>query len=298
MKITEDYMPFGEFRTFCRITGDIEESYRKGKAPLILMHGGPGSTHNYFELLDDLAEDGRALIMYDQLGCGNSFVADRPDLWHAETWVEELVQLRKHLGLKEVHLLGQSWGGMLAITYICDRKPEGVKSVVLTSTLSSSQLWGKEQHRNIRFMSRHDQDVIADAEAKSAYDGEEYLAAVDRFMERHCGPLSFGPEDPECLRRPKKSGTESYVVAWGPNEFTPLGTLKNWDYTEKLKDIKEACLIISGTDDLSTPLIAKTMYDAIPNSRWELFEGCRHMCFAEATPKYLVLLKSWLSEND
>ena len=296
--ITEGYMPFGEFKTYYRIVGDIQESYRKGMAPLVLMHGGPGSTHNYFEVLDSLAEEGRALVMYDQLGCGNSYVENRTDLWVAQTWVDELECLRKHLGLKEVHLLGQSWGGMLAITYMCDNKPTGVKSVILSSSLSSSQLWGHEQHRNIKFMSPEDQKVITEAEKTGVYDGKEYLEAVDHFMERHCCASVFGPETPECVTRPKKSGSESYVVAWGPNEFTPLGTLKEWDYTEKLRSVQEPVLVISGTNDLSTPMIAKTMYDAAPNSRWELFDGCRHMCFVEATDKYLKLVGDWMKEND
>ena len=95
MGIREGYMPFLEYRIYYRIVG--EKSGKK--KPLVLLHGGPGSTHNYFEVLDRLAEeDGRELIMYDQLGCGRSFVEDRPDLWNAGVWIEELRCLRKHLG--------------------------------------------------------------------------------------------------------------------------------------------------------------------------------------------------------
>lgn len=75
MEIKEGYMPFMGYQTYYRIVGKTEE----GKSPLILLHGGPGSTHNYFELLDRVAESGRAVIMYDQLGCGNSFVEDIPN---------------------------------------------------------------------------------------------------------------------------------------------------------------------------------------------------------------------------
>ncbi len=105
MKITEGYMPYLEYKTYYRIVGECTGN----KKPLVLLHGGPGSTHNYFEVLDKVAEDGRAVIMYDQLGCGLSSTPSRPDLWNAKTWIEELIQLRKHLGLDEIHLLGQSW---------------------------------------------------------------------------------------------------------------------------------------------------------------------------------------------
>ena len=111
MKITEGYMPYLGYQTYYRIVGES----RDGKNPLVLLHGGPGSTHNYFELLDALAEEGRALIMYDQLGCGRSATGSHPELWNMETWKGELEALRQYLGLDRIHLLGQSFGGMLAL---------------------------------------------------------------------------------------------------------------------------------------------------------------------------------------
>jgi len=298
MKITDGYLQFGPYQTYYRVAGDIEESLSKGLAPLVLLHGGPGSTHNYFELLDPLAESGRAIVMYDQLGCGNSFVEGHPELWVKETWVNELDNLIYQLGLKSFHLLGQSWGGMLAITYLCDNKPAGAKSVILSSTLSESQLWGIEQHRQIKFMTEQDQKAIAEAEKSGNYSDPEYLKALDVFMERHCCNMSYGPDAPECLRRKKRSGSESYVVAWGPNEFTPMGTLADWNYTPRLKEIAAPAIIISGTDDLCTPLVAKTMYDNLNSAKWELFEGARHMCFADDNPRYLTLLDAWMKDND
>lgn len=148
MKITEGYMPYLKYKTYYRIVGKCTGN----KKPLLLLHGGPGSTHNYFEVLDKAAEDGRALIMYDQLGCGLSSIPSRPNLWNAETWIEELIQLRKYLNLDEVHLLGQSWGGMMAIQYACQYKPKGIKSYILASTLPSSTLWKKEQRRRIKYL--------------------------------------------------------------------------------------------------------------------------------------------------
>ena len=116
-------------------------------------------------------------------------------------------------------------------------------------------------------------------------------------MERHCcGP--FKDTDPECLRRPKRSGTEAYLTAWGPNEYTPTGTLRDFDYTDRLGEIHIPALIISGTDDLCSPLVAKTMYDRLPDAKWELFEGCRHMCYADDTPRYLNVLGKWMEEKD
>lgn len=103
---------------------------------------------------------------------------------------------------------------------------------------------------------------------------------------------------PECLRRERKIGRESYVTGWGPNEFTPTGTLKDYDVTGKLSDIKEPTLIINGGNDLCTPYVAKYMFDRIPNAEWELFRTCRHMCFVEDTDRYVSLLKEWLNRYD
>lgn len=293
MKITEGYMPYLGYKTYYRIVGEC----RDGKKPLLLLHGGPGSTHNYFEVLDILADTGRAIISYDQIGCGNSYVDGHPELWCQKTWDNELIELRKYLGLDELHILGQSWGGMLAIEYLCDYHPEGVTSVILSSTLSSASLWAHEQHRRIRFLSDEDQAAIAQAEKTGNFDTPEYLAANDHFMLRHAGGKAT-EDSPECLRRPKKTGSEAYLYGWGPNEYTPSGSLKNWEYTDKLGEITQPALIIDGTNDLCTPLVAKTMYDRIPNARWELFDGCRHMCFVEDNEKYVRLLTEWMDETE
>ena len=293
MKINEGYMPFMGYKTYYRTVGE-----RTDKAPLILLHGGPGSTHNYFEVLDRVAEeDGRMLVMYDQIGCGNSYVDGRPELWTAETWVNELIALRKHLGLDTCHLLGQSWGGMLLLTYICGYEHSGVKSGILSSTLPASWLWGIEQARMIKELPEEYQEAIKTATETGDYSNDIYQRAEEEYMLRHAAGKP-DPNGPECLLRKKRTGRESYVVGWGPNEYTPMGTLKDYDVIDKLKDIKEPCLVINGGNDLCTPYIAKVMYDNIPNSRWELFRECRHMCFVEDNDHYVEVLKEWLNEKD
>ena len=293
MKISEGYMPFMGHHTYYRTVGE-----RTDKAPLILLHGGPGSTHNYFEVLDRVAEeDGRMLVMYDQIGCGNSYVDGRPELWTAETWVNELIALRKHLGLDTCHLLGQSWGGMLLLTYICGYEHSGVKSGILSSTLPASWLWGIEQARMIKELPEEYQEAIKTATETGDYSSDIYQRAEEEYMLRHAAGKP-DPDGPECLLRKKRTGRESYVVGWGPNEYTPMGTLKDYDVIDKLKDVKEPCLVINGGNDLCTPYIAKVMYDNIPNSRWELFRECRHMCFVEDNDHYVEVLKEWLNEKD
>ncbi|MEE3486702.1 MAG: proline iminopeptidase-family hydrolase [Bulleidia sp.] len=293
MKIQEGCMPFLGFKTYYRIAGECTGN----RKPLLLLHGGPGSTHNYFEVLDCLAEEGRAIISYDQIGCGRSFVEGHEELFCQETWMQELDALIEFLHLDHYHLLGQSWGGMLAIAHAIEEKPEGLSSLILSSTLSSSRLWAKEQHRMIRYMSREDQDAIREAEETGDFSSEAYLKANEHFMELHCaGP--YDSTSPECLTREKKAGALSYLHAWGPNEYNPTGTLKDFDYTDRLKEIRVPSLICSGTDDLCTPLVAKTMYDRIPDSQWQLFPYARHMCFVDCHEQYCRILNKWMCEHD
>lgn len=288
MKITTGTMPFKGYQTYYRIVGEPTDN-----APLLLIHGGPGSTHNYFEVLDDLAvTTRRQIISYDQIGCGESYVDGHPELWTLTTWLDELEALRSHLHLNRVNFLGQSWGGMLIIAYMIDRHPEGIESIILSSTLPSSELWSHEQQRLISFMPDDEQEAIARAVATGNFDDPAYLKANDHYTVLHADEITDA--SPECFRRPKRFGTESYLTAWGPNEYTPTGTLRDFDYTDRLGEITDPTLIISGTNDECTPLIAKTMDDNMPNAIWELLDGARHMTFIDQTDTYKQLLIGWL----
>ena len=288
-KVEEGYMPFRGHQVYYRIVGERQE----GKAPIILLHGGPGSTHNYFEVLDQIAETGHQVIMYDQLGCGKSYVEGHPELWKTETWVDELDALRKYLHLDQIHLLGQSWGGMLALAYVYERHPDGIRSLILSSTNPSASMWVKEQHRLVKYLPEKEQKAIAKAEATGDFDSKAYKSAIAHYMEQHCAaPVTA--DSPECLRREKKAGTLSYIYGWGPNELNATGDLKDFEYLEKMKSIDIPTLVISGSEDLCTPAIAKAMHDALPNSKWELFVGSRHMPFVEDHNHYCKVLAEWL----
>ena len=288
MKVVTGRMPFQGFETYYRIVGE-----KTDLAPLLLIHGGPGSTHNYFEVLDSLAETShRQIISYDQIGCGESYVEGHKELWSLRTWTAELIALRQWLHLDRVHLLGQSWGGMLIMAYLIDCKPEGVESVILSSTLSSSALWSHEQQRLIAFMPVEEQEAIAEAVRTGNFEAPAYLKANEHYTALHADEITA--DSPECFRRKKRFGLEAYMTAWGPNEYTPTGTLKGFDYTARLHEIAQPTLVISGTNDECTPLIAKTMYDAIPHARWELLDGARHMTFIDQTDNYIRILTHWL----
>lgn len=294
-KVTEGYMPYLNNKTYYRIVGEKKDN---GKAPLICLHGGPGSTHNYFEVLDHVAdEDDRQIIMYDQIGCGNSYLDGCPDFWTQDMWLDELEELRRHLNIDECHIVGQSWGGMMQIAYAIERDPKGVKSFIISSGHPSSSLWEKEGLRRVAMMPQDMQDAINKALETGDFSGQAYDDAVAEYMRRYCNyPVT--EDSPECLKRPKKTGGEAYLYGWGPNEFAPTGTLKDFEYVDRLGEIQVPSLIISGNMDLCSPLVAKTMYDGIPDSKWELFEYSHHTCFVEENEKYSKLIIEWMNQHD
>ena len=293
MELREGYLPFLEGKTYYRILGHPVEN----KKPLVLLHGGPGSTHNYFEVMDALwQEDRRMVVMYDQIGCGNSYIEGHPEYFTGDTWIRELQNLREQLGLHQVHILGQSWGGIMALLYALDYAPEGVCSYILSSTLPSAKLWEREQHRRISYMPENQQQALKTALETGNYSDPAYLEALDAFMKQHCDPM-VRPL-PECVTRPKRSGKESYLVGWGPNEFTPTGTLSGFEVTDRLHEVKTPCLITSGQRDLCSPYIAKTMFDRLPHAKWELFAYSGHMPFVDEGDRYRQVLIQWLAQND
>ena len=219
------------YRTYYRIVGEPSE-----KPALLLLHGGPGSTHNYFEVLDRMAGTGRQVISYDQIGCGNSYLDGHPEMWTQKTWIDELIAIREYLKLDQVHILGQSWGAMQAIAYVIDHQPEGVKSLILSSGHASSSLWASEQHRLIKYLSLEDQEAIGRAEASGNWEDPGYLRANEHYFEKFV--ISVDENSPECLRRPKRAGTEAYLYGWGPNEYQPLGDLAGFEYTDRLGEIR------------------------------------------------------------
>lgn len=293
MKIEEGYMPFHEFKTYYRIVGEPNPDL----APLLLIHGGPGSSHNYFELIDDYAEQsGRQLIMYDQVGCGKSSLPEDEKWYVKETWAEELIALRKYLHLDQVHMLGQSWGGMLEMFYLTQYAHDGVKSVMIDGSPASIKLWTQEQHRLISYLEAVDREAIAEAERTGNFSGPKYLAANDRYMERYCwdDPTE---DSPEPLRRPT-NGKRASLIAEGPNEFTENGTISDFDVTDDLHKIDVPTLVTSGTDDLCTPLIAKSVYDHIPGAKWHLFANSRHLALLDQHDEFISVLDNWLKQND
>jgi L-proline amide hydrolase len=289
--IKEGHIPFRGYKTWYRIVGEGEES---GKAPLICLHGGPGATHDYFGSLEFFASTGRRVILYDQLGAGNSDHINNPSMWTISLFVEELVEIRRALGLERVHILGHSWGGMLAMEYALTQ-PAGLASLVLADTVASAPQWAAEARRLINALPMNVQQTIQKHEAAGTTDSVEYKDAMKVFS-RHYAGGHIDPK-PEWVKQAfaKIENNEVYLTMWGPSEFCVTGTLKDWDVTGRLGEIHVPALVLCGRDDEATPGLAETIQCGIPGSELVTFEHSAHFPHIEEAERYLQVLDTFLS---
>jgi L-proline amide hydrolase len=291
--IQEGTIPFNGYETWYRIVG---ESEAPGKFPLVCLHGGPGAAHDYLESLQAMAETGRRVIFYDQLGCGRSSIPEsKPEMWTVQLYVDELNALRGALGLDRIHLLGQSWGGMLGMEYALTQ-PAGLESLTVASSPASMIQWVEEANRLREDLPPDVQQTLLHHEAAGTVDSSAYKSAMDVFYERHVCRVT---PQPEYVRRSFAAidrNPEVYYTMNGPSEFHVIGTLKNWDIIPRLGEIRVPTLVTSGRYDEATPLIAKTVHDGIPGSRWVIFEESSHMAHAEEPERYMRVLDDFLSD--
>jgi proline-specific peptidase len=284
----EGYIPVsGKYRVWYRIIGGGAE---RENIPLLALHGGPGVPHDYIENLADLASDTRRVIFYDQLGCGRSDQPEDRSLWRVDRFVEELGIVRRELGLDRVHLLGQSWGGMLAIEYVLTQ-PKGIVSLILASTLSSMPLWIAEANRLRGELPPEVQVTLLRHEQSGTTDDPEYQKAMQVFYERHvCRVVPM----PDQVKRALDQVGVVYYTMNGPTEFHVIGTIKDWDRTDRLSEIHIPTLITSGRYDESTPHINEILHRGIAGSEWVIFEHSSHMAHVEEPEVYLPTITAFM----
>jgi proline-specific peptidase len=276
----EGYVDYRGYRTWYRIVGA-----RDLATPLLALHGGPGSTHNYFAPLEALAPE-RPVVLYDQIGCGNS---DRPtDIeWTVEVFRDEVAAVRDQLGLERIHLLGTSWGGMLAQEHVFSGAG-GIVSLVLSSTLANIALWTEEQLKLKAQLPPDVIEVLDRHERAGTYDDPEYEAAMEVYFDRHF----YRGENPRPELEAMSAGRapDVYRAMQGPNEWTTTGALKGWDTRDRLQEIDMPTLVVRGRYDMCTEPIAAELVNGIKGAREVVFEESSHTPALEESDRYLQVI--------
>lgn len=296
--VTEGRLVRAEGETWYRVVGELRPD--AAQLPLVILHGGPGAAHNYCEPIADLiAQTGRAVVLYDQLGCGlSAHLPEAPvEFWTPQLFKDELVALTQHLGIADRYaVLGQSWGGMLGMEHALDR-PAGLRALVVADSPASMRLWVAEANRLRALLPPEVEATLQTHEAAGTTDDPAYVAAVQVFYDRHlcrvpsppCVQASFAQIDAE---------PTVYHTMNGPSEFHVIGTLKDWDITDRLGEITAPTLLISGAHDEATPRIVGEIRDRIPGARWELFAWSSHMPHVEEPAKFKQVVADFLAEFD
>jgi len=279
MTIKEGFAPFGDYQTWYRITGDLHSP----DTPLVILHGGPGCTHDYVDSFKDIASTGRAVIHYDQLGNGKSthLREVKRDFWTVDLFLSELDNLLEHLGIENNYaLLGQSWGGMLASEHAV-RQPEGLKALIIANSPADMHTWVSEANRLREDLPAEVQAALLKHEKAETLKDPEYLKASRVFYDRHVCRITPWPEEVKRTFDAIDADPTVYHAMNGPTEFHVIGTMKDWTIVNRLKLISVPALLISGKYDEATPLVVKPYVDNVPDISWSVFEDSSHMPHAE-----------------
>ncbi len=278
------------FRIFYKTFGS-----KNSKSNLICLHGGPGATHDYILPLADLAQYGFRVIFYDQLGCGLSELPKNLALFTVERGVEELEEFRKKLKLGKIHLMGSSYGGMLAIAYAL-KYQRNLKSIITTGGLASVPLTVSEMQRLKKRLPKQVQRTLAKYEAMGEYENAEYEKAVMVFYKKHLLRLKIWP--PEQNHTMSHISKPVYNTMNGPNEFTIIGNTRYWDKTDMLREIRVPTLVTGGRYDEVTPKVAQSIHEGIKGSKLVTFEKSSHLPMWEERDKYIETLREFLTSVD
>jgi L-proline amide hydrolase len=282
-------------RTWYRQRGELASA---GPAPVVLLHGGPGGTHDYLEPLLALADSGRPVILYDQVGNGRSqHLRDAPpEFWTVELFKRELICLLKTLGIEDRYLLlGQSWGGMLALEHALERPP-GLIGMVVADSPASMPLWVEEANRLRTALPPEVQSVLASHERAGTTDSPHYTRAVDAFNRLYVCRLDPWPEPLQRAFALQQEDPTVYGTMIGPSEFYVTGSLKDWDISERLPEIATPTLLISGLHDEATPRIVEEVHRRIDGSTWELFESSSHTPHLEEPQRFLASCERFFAQ--
>ena len=286
MKPRQGYANVLGYDLFYRQFGEPEEG------EVLCLHGGPGATHDYLLSMADLADRGYRVTFYDQLGCGRSQLPKNTALFVPERYVEEVEAFRKEMGLVSPHIIGSSWGGMLAIAYAL-KYQRNMKTMTTVGGLHSVPLTLREMERMKRGLPRNVQKTLARYEGDN--ENPEYLAAVMVFYKKHLCRLDPWPAEVtyslDHISRPV------YGTMNGPNEFTIIGNTRYWDVTDRLRTIRVPTLVLGGRFDEVSPLVAREIHEHVRGSELTIFPNSSHLAFWEERESFMERVLRFLRRH-
>ncbi|ACO48119.1 proline iminopeptidase-family hydrolase [Deinococcus deserti] len=288
--------PHGTFRVWTKRIGNHPT------IKVLLLHGGPGATHEYFEAFDSfLPAAGIEYYYYDQLGSAYSDQPDQPELWDLSRFVEEVEQVRQALGLtsENFYLLGHSWGGILALEYAL-RYPQHLKGLVISNMMASIPQYNTYAREVL--MPAMDPVVLAEIqqlEAAGKHDQPRYMELLVPHHYVHHVLRMPVDEWPDPVNRTFKHLNASiYVPLQGPSELGASGKLADWDRTADLSSLMVPTLVIGAQHDTMDPAHMAWMAQQLPNGRYLHCPEGSHMALYDNQDRYFEGLITFLEDVD
>lgn len=260
--------------------------------PVILLHGGPGYSSYYLKLFEKLGDD-RVVVRYDQGGSGKSGTLTDTTKMNLPHFVAELDSLRSHLGYDKVHILGHSWGTILAFEYY-RAHPERVASLTLGSPALNMPAWERNAKRLLKTISDSGQRAVADAERSGNYETPAYQAANGEFWSKYVMRSSPGPVQADLDSVLTQVNEAIYRYMQGPSEFTIVGSLKYYDATQDLKRIAVPVLFTVGEFDEANPKLVRQQAAVVSGAKVEVLKGSAHLTPWDAPDQNLAVVREFL----
>lgn len=289
----EAMVPVEGGQVYVRINGDLNN----GRPPIVMTHGGPGSSHWYFLNATALADD-RAVILYDQLDSGRSDNPDDPANWRVERFVDELEAIRTFLWIERWHVLGTSWGGTVVLEYGARQYP-ALAGLILQSPLISTEIWLRDANRLKDAMPPAIRDLLYRCDTPGAADDAECEAATEAFYRRHIQLCDPAPEIAAYRAAlPCSFNAAIYNHMWGRAEFTASGTLKDYEGTPLLARLNGAhTLFVTGEADEAIPETVEA-FASQAGADFAVVPDAAHFAMSDNPQAYLAILRPWLLKQD
>ena len=268
----------------------------EANATVLALHGGPGGSHDYLLSLRDLTRWGYRVVFFDQLGCGRSEVPPGTERFTLEHHVEETEGIRTALGLGRVHLLGSSYGGLLALAYAI-KYQSNLRSLTTVGGLADVPFASAEMDRLIDQLPPEETRAIRLHSDRGEFTHPDYLRATERFYRTYlCRLREWPPELSRTLQLTEERPVYRYMN--GPNEFTITGTIRDVSIVADLPRIHVPTLVTGGRYDEVTPAVAQQIQSGIPGSRRVTFEQSSHTPFWEEREKFMEVVAAFLQDVD
>ena len=264
------------------------------KTPVLLLHGGPGSSSFYLEPLKELSQD-RPVIFIDQLGCGRSTRITDTTLMTIEKNVEQLEQVRKALKLEKFYLYGHSWGTMLGMDYYV-KYPKGIQGLIFSSPLFSTKIWTDDADTLIATLPKATQKAIRESERQKKYANEAYKEAMNVYYKAYVRRSDKSKSQQDTAA--KFFGENVYNFMWGPSEFTATGNLLNYNRLKDLPKITVPTLLTAGEYDEARPSSVRYYTSLIPGAQFKEIPQAAHSTMMDNPKEYIGVLREFLKKMD